>query len=346
MPELPFPDPPLTDGVVTLRAWAAADADDIAACCQDPEIPRWTHVPSPYGREDAQMFLAESERSRLAGDELSLAVTDAEGGELLGAIGVRPGAGERGAEIGYWVARRARRRGTATRALRLLSEWAVRELGAERVQVVAHPFNEASQQVALRAGFRREGLLRKYQFRKGAWEDRVAFSLVAGDLEPRQVHFRPVADLRPAAETALAVHRDRIFGLVPEAEVEEMGATAVPGSLSKGDLDLLVRVPAGTFPAAREALGGRYAVHQLENWSPTFAGFKEELSDGLPVGVQLVVAESDDDRILRGTRDALRERPELLERYNELKRSFEGGDPQEYWRAKTAFLDDLWRSLR
>jgi RimJ/RimL family protein N-acetyltransferase/GrpB-like predicted nucleotidyltransferase (UPF0157 family) len=345
MSEIPFPDPPLNDGVVALRPWAAADADDIARCCQDPEIPRWTHVPSPYGREDAQMFLAESERSRLRGDELSLAVTDANGGGLLGAIGVRPGAGERGAEIGYWLDPRARRRGTATRALRLLAEWALRELGAERVQVVAHPFNEASQRVALRAGFRREGLLRKYQLRKGAWEDRVAFSLVAADLEPRRVHFRPVEELRPAAEAALATHRDRVLGLLPEAQVEEMGATAVPGSLTKGDFDLLVRVSASGFPAAREALGGRYAVHQLENWSPTFAGFKEELSDGLPVGVQLVAADSDDDRMLRRTRDALRDRPELLERYNELKRSFEGANPDEYRRAKTAFLDELWESL-
>jgi RimJ/RimL family protein N-acetyltransferase len=332
--------------VVALRPWAAGDANDIVDCCQDREIPRWTHVPSPYGREDAQLFLAGSERSRLAGEELSLAVVDAGGGALLGAVGVRPGAAERGAEIGYWVAARARRRGTATRALRLLAEWALRSLGAERVQVLAHPLNEASQRVALRAGFRREGLLRRYQFRKGAWEDRVAFSLLAEDLPPERVRFRPTDELRPSVEAAVAVHRDRILGLLPQARVEEMGATAVPGSLTKGDVDILVRVPADGFAAAREALGRRYAVHQLENWSSSFAGFKEELSDGPSVGVQLVPAGSDDDRMLRGTRDALRDRPELLERYNELKRSFDGGDPEEYWRAKTAFLDELWRNYQ
>jgi RimJ/RimL family protein N-acetyltransferase/GrpB-like predicted nucleotidyltransferase (UPF0157 family) len=345
VPEISFPDPPLSDGVVTLRPWAAADAIDIVDCCRDPEIPRWTHVPSPYGREDAQLFLAESERSRLRGEELSLAVTDADDDGLLGAIGVRPGVGDRGAEIGYWVAAQARRRGTATRALRLLAEWALRTLGAERVQVVAHPLNEASQRAALRAGFRREGLLRKYQFRKGAWEDRVAFSLLAADLEPPRVRFRPAEELRPEADAALAAHRGRIASLVPRAEVEDGGATAVPGALTKGDVDVLVRVPADDFGAAREALGRRYAVHQLENWSETLASFKEELSDAPPVGVQLVAAGSEVDRMLRGTRDALAARPELLERYNELKRSFDGRDPEEYWRAKTAFLDELWGSL-
>jgi RimJ/RimL family protein N-acetyltransferase/GrpB-like predicted nucleotidyltransferase (UPF0157 family) len=346
MPEVPIPDPPLSDGVVALRPWKAADLRDITECCQDPEIPRWTRVPSPYGEEHARMFLAETEHSRLAGEQLSMAVTAAGGGELLGAIGLRAQGEDRGADVGYWVAAPARRRGTAVRALRLLSGWALRVLGAERVQVVAHPLNEASQRVALRAGFRREGLLRKYQFSNGSWEDRVAFSLLAADLEPAHVHFRPVEELRPALEAALAAHRDRILALLPETEVEEMGATAVPGALTKGDLDLLVRMSQEAFPQAKEALGRRYAVHQLENWSPTFASFKEEYSEPPQVGVQLVTAGSDDDRMLRGTRDALGARPELLESYNELKRSHEGAEPHEYWRAKTAFLEHLWRSMR
>jgi len=177
MPELPLPDPPLTDGVVELRPWAAADVSAIAACCQDPEIPRWTRVPSPYGEDDARQFVAESERSRLAGEELSLAVTDARGGELVGAIAARLGSAEGQVDVGYWVAAPARGRGIAVRALRLVSEWAFRALGAERVQVVAHPLNEASQRVALRAGFTPEGLAPDYELRKGVWEDRLVFSL-------------------------------------------------------------------------------------------------------------------------------------------------------------------------
>lgn len=179
MPELSFPDPPLTDGVVGLRPWTEADVPAIAACCQNPEIPRWTQVPSPYDEDDARQFLVEAERSRLAGEELSLAVTDAGGGELLGAVGVRPRGSERGADIGYWVAAPARGRGTAVRAVRLVASWAFRALGAQRVQVVAHPLNEASQRVALKAGFTREGLQRNYELRNGVWEDRVVFSLQA-----------------------------------------------------------------------------------------------------------------------------------------------------------------------
>jgi RimJ/RimL family protein N-acetyltransferase len=177
MGELAFPAPPLTDDAIALRPWTAADVPAIAACCQDPEIPRWTEVPSPYDEDDARRFLSESERLRLAGKELRLAVTDAVGGELLGAIGVRLASTEPRADIGYWVAAPARGRGTATRAVRLLSRWAFEALDVQRVQVVAHPLNAASQRVALRAGFEREGLVADYQLRKGVWEDRVVFSL-------------------------------------------------------------------------------------------------------------------------------------------------------------------------
>jgi RimJ/RimL family protein N-acetyltransferase len=175
MPELSFPDPPLTDGVVALRPWTDADVCDISSCCQDPEIPRWTQVPSPYDENDARTFIARAEEGRLEGERLSLAVISAESGELLGAIEARPGDG--GVGVGYWVAAHARGRGTATRALRLVSRWAFEVLGAKRVQVAAHPLNEPSHRVALKAGFSREALVPDYELRKGVWEDRVVFSL-------------------------------------------------------------------------------------------------------------------------------------------------------------------------
>ena len=50
--------------------------------------------------------------------------------------------------IGYGVAERARRRGIATRATRLLVGWAFDALGLERVELLAEVDNVASQRVA------------------------------------------------------------------------------------------------------------------------------------------------------------------------------------------------------
>jgi RimJ/RimL family protein N-acetyltransferase len=183
MPEIPYPEPPLSDGVVAMRPWRPGDAAAITAAVQDPEIPRWTSVPSPYSTDDARDHLERSELERTAGTSMNMPVLLVESGELAGACGMgRVDWHHRSAEIGYWVAAGARRKGVGTRAVVLLSRWALRDLGLERLQLFANPDNEPSQRVALAAGFTREGLLRSYRVRKGGREDLVVFSLLPGDL--------------------------------------------------------------------------------------------------------------------------------------------------------------------
>jgi GrpB-like predicted nucleotidyltransferase (UPF0157 family) len=79
------------------------------------------------------------------------------------------------------------------------------------------------------------------------------------------LRFRPASELWPLVDRAFQRHSREIRTLVPSATVEHVGATAIPGSLTKGDLDLLVRVPAGDFPAGVAALRSRYAVEQPVN---------------------------------------------------------------------------------
>jgi len=69
-----------------------------------------------------------------------------------------PQAGTAG--IGYWMLARARRRGFATAAVRLLTRWAIAEGGLSRIEALVEPGNPASLRVLERCSFRREGLLR------------------------------------------------------------------------------------------------------------------------------------------------------------------------------------------
>ena len=75
---LRHPDPPLSDGVVTLRAKARADVDALTAACQDPEIPRWTRVPVPYRRADALGWIAATELELASGLGIDWLAVDAE----------------------------------------------------------------------------------------------------------------------------------------------------------------------------------------------------------------------------------------------------------------------------
>ena len=168
------PTAPLSDGVVTLRPWREADLPAIVAVCDDPEIARWTRVPSPYTEEDARAYLAGT-----VVEETGFAIVGAgDEDDVLGSIGVRDEDDGR-AQVGYLVAARARRRGVASRALRLLSDWCLGEGGMARVQLLTRVDNVASQRTAQRAGFTREGVLRAYMVVGDERHDAVMFGRVA-----------------------------------------------------------------------------------------------------------------------------------------------------------------------
>jgi GrpB-like predicted nucleotidyltransferase (UPF0157 family) len=155
--------------------------------------------------------------------------------------------------------------------------------------------------------------------------------------ESSPIRVRPVAEV--PFEAALSSHRARIAGLIPGAEVVHVGSTAVPGALTKGDLDLMVRVGAGGFEPAVRALGSAYSIHQPENWTPSFASFVDPQASDPPVGVQLVVAGSKEEAIFEPFLEALRDHPALLAEYNTLKRRLDGSDYELYTRVKGEFIE-------
>jgi RimJ/RimL family protein N-acetyltransferase len=167
----------LEDDAIALRDRTEADVPAISAACQDPEIARWTQVPSPYTEDDARAFVADFPNARL--------IVDVETNELLGSIGWRWV--DQNVQVGYWVKREARGRGVATRALRLLSRWAFDELRARRVQLLTEPDNKASQRVAEKAGFTAEGKLRSYIELKGRRRDAIMYGLIPEDLPATDV---------------------------------------------------------------------------------------------------------------------------------------------------------------
>jgi len=155
--------PPLgrpTDGVVALRHLREDDLPLVQRACTDPESARWLPLPVPYTLQSAHDWaLVVTPGEWAAGKVASAAVVDAHTDELLGAVGLTLGR-DRTGEVGYWTAPWARGRGVAVRAATLHTAWAVSAVGLARVELLTAVGNTASQRVAARAGFVREGVAR------------------------------------------------------------------------------------------------------------------------------------------------------------------------------------------
>jgi RimJ/RimL family protein N-acetyltransferase len=143
------PDPPLTDGELTLRPGRPEDEAEIVPLLRDPEIPRWTRVPPDYQPSDWHDRLAVM---AAAPDEHAGFLVVDPVGAILGSVGLHDVAG-RSPAIGYWVAAHARGRRIAPRATRLVTAWAHDELGLARIELLAHTDNHASRRAALHAGY-------------------------------------------------------------------------------------------------------------------------------------------------------------------------------------------------
>ncbi|MCW7990991.1 acetyltransferase [Streptomyces platensis subsp. clarensis] len=127
---------------LVLRPFEPSDAPAVHTACQEPDIPRWTNVPS----------LARLHTP------------------------------ERQAELGYWAAKEQRGRGYTVEAARAVLGWAFRDLGVERMEWHAEAGNEGSRAVARKLGFRMEGTLRAKLVREGTRRDIWIGSLLPSDL--------------------------------------------------------------------------------------------------------------------------------------------------------------------
>ncbi|MHB8659223.1 MAG: GNAT family N-acetyltransferase [Solirubrobacteraceae bacterium] len=187
MARIVIPAEPLSDGPTALRGWRDADISAIVAACQDPEIPRWTRVPLPYRETDAKAYMLQRHEAIHAGTMAPFAIVAAADPEhLLGSISLLHFAWRHyRAEVGYWLAREGRGQGHVTRAVELICAWGFETLELERIELLAATGNTASQRVAERAGFQREGLLRSHTVAGERRLDMVAYARLATPQRPR-----------------------------------------------------------------------------------------------------------------------------------------------------------------
>ncbi|MFE7665275.1 GNAT family N-acetyltransferase [Streptomyces celluloflavus] len=177
----------LTTDRLVLRPFEPSDAAAVHAACQEPDIPRWTSVPSPYGLQDAERFVGTASSEGWRDDTTyGFAVTAKADGSLVGAMALvrlaQLRTSERQAELGYWTTKEHRGQGYTAEAARAVARWAFRDLGVERLEWLAEAGNHGSRAVARKVGFQMEGTLRARLLHEGTRRDCWIGSLLPSDL--------------------------------------------------------------------------------------------------------------------------------------------------------------------
>ena len=71
-------------------------------------------------------------------------------------------------------------------------------------------------------------------------------------------------------------HRKKIKQIVPQADIQHVGSTAIPDTLTKGDLDIQVRVTQELFETTHEALSNLYQKNVGSVETDYYQSFKDD----------------------------------------------------------------------
>jgi RimJ/RimL family protein N-acetyltransferase len=172
--------------VIRLRPLTAGDLDAITPLYLDPEAataPNWFGFePGSVERRRAQVASGETITERAG----VLAVTDSDG-TLVGEVSWHradnstPPNG-RCWNVGIFVLPQARGKGYGSAAQRAIAEYLFSHTPAFRVEASTEADNLAEQRALEKAGFTREGVLRRAVFRGGAYRDMVMFSILRDEI--------------------------------------------------------------------------------------------------------------------------------------------------------------------
>lgn len=160
-----------------IRPWRDDDVAALARHANDREI--WLNLrdafPHPYGRADAERFLAMVSRQ----DPTTFFALEVDG-EAAGGIGVSlHGDVERlTAELGYWLARPFWGRGIMSAAVAAFTRERMRVHGLVRVYALPYASNPASARVLEKAGFVCEGRMRRSVIKDGVILDQLLYACV------------------------------------------------------------------------------------------------------------------------------------------------------------------------
>jgi GrpB-like predicted nucleotidyltransferase (UPF0157 family) len=147
-------------------------------------------------------------------------------------------------------------------------------------------------------------------------------------------------------ERAVAAYEDAellLTAILPDARVAHVGASAVPGAYSRGEVDICVAVPRDSFGEALGVLVEAGFTIRPKNVRTEQLCVLDAPYSEVPLALLLIETGSRFES-LRAFRDALRSDASLLARYNAVRIEAGPQGAAAYRGAKNAFIERVLRA--
>ncbi len=174
--------PEITTPRLLLRKFRRGDAAAVFAYASDPEVARYTIWEHHRSIKTTRKFVELVLKAYRQGQPAPWAIVLQREDKLIGAIGLRNWVLEHSrAEVGYVLARQYWGKGYVSEALNAVLAFGFSRMALNRIEAKCVPENLGSIRVLEKAGMRCEGLLRDYEFVKGAYQDLNLYSILRRD---------------------------------------------------------------------------------------------------------------------------------------------------------------------
>ena len=160
-------DPMIRTERLLLRHVQATDAEAVHRLAGARDVAAGTFLPHPMDRQAALRWITERVEEQAAGRGVTFAITLAESGELIGAIGMELVPAHEQGRLSYWLGRAYWNRGYGTEAVTALVEHSFVSLKLHRIYAPHFHTNPASGRVLQKVGMTHEGRLREHYLRFG-----------------------------------------------------------------------------------------------------------------------------------------------------------------------------------
>lgn len=161
---------------IYLRPFVIEDAEDVFAVCKEFNVTKYLPLPYPYNLEMAKEWILSQEANK--DKRLEFAVILKATNKLIGSIGIGIETVDRHGEIGYWISPDFWRKGFATEAVKLLIEYAFKELSFHKIYAKHYVENPASGKVMQKCGMSFIGTLKEHSFKNGQFHDVNLYELL------------------------------------------------------------------------------------------------------------------------------------------------------------------------